>query len=56
MLDLDAIVIDAASGGVEVIVETQAEIDQISNALSNGTLNLLAGKRFDDFRRQPVQA
>ena len=42
VLDLDAIVIDAASGGVEVVVETQAEIDQISNALANGTLNLFS--------------
>ena len=33
VLDLDAIVIDAASGNVDVVVTTKAEIDQISNAL-----------------------
>ena len=42
VLDLDTIVIDAASGNVEVVVTTKAEIDQISNALSNGTLNLFS--------------
>ena len=41
VLDLDAIVIDAASGNVDVVVTTKAEIDR-SNALSNGTLNLFS--------------
>lgn len=42
VLDLDAIVVNAASGSVEVVVQSQAEIDQITNALSSGNLNLFS--------------
>lgn len=42
VLDLDAIVISAASGGVEVEVQSQAEIDQITEAMTNGSLNLFS--------------
>lgn len=40
VLNLDAIVINAASGNVEVLVQSQTEIDQITSALANGSVNL----------------
>jgi len=42
VLELDAIVISAASGGVEVLVQSQDEIDQITSAITNGSLNLFS--------------
>ena len=42
VLELDAIVISAASGGVEVLVQSQDEIDQITAAITNGSLNLFS--------------
>ena len=42
LLSVDDVVITAGSGSVEVEVSTQAEIDQINAALSNGTLELFS--------------
>ena len=42
VLELDAIVISAESGNVEVLVQSQAEIDQITDAMTNGSLNLFS--------------
>jgi len=42
VLELETIVINAASGSIDVVVSSQAEIDEISNALSSGSLNLFS--------------
>lgn len=42
ILELDAIVINSASGGIKVEVQSQAEIDQITDAMTNGSLNLFS--------------
>lgn len=40
ILNLDAIIINSESGSVEVLVQSQDEINQISSALSSGAINL----------------
>ena len=42
VLELDAIVVNAASGNVEVVVQSKSEIDQITSALASGNLKLFS--------------
>jgi len=40
--DLDTIVINSSSGGIEIIVASEADINLISNAMSSGNLNIFS--------------
>ena len=40
--NLDTIVINSASGGVEIVVASQSDIDLVSNAISGGNLNIFS--------------